>query len=231
MKKSNFIILITSFAFFSCGNNNNDTQISLVSDETILPDSSFVFWGDTMNDDMIVFSDYKYLPKLKNISGTKVDTLIVQATIHGLRDTSEVSRYYIIDDVSREKETNNYNVIAHYGKFTLNPFEVIPFPITSIEARNANRPFIVSFDFYWNVKNGKGKMWKRTIVGVVYHNKPIDDKTPLQKSFILLSRSLLNWQDLQQNTFIYKDTIIPLVRRYDILRNKELSINEISELQ
>jgi len=225
-------IIITTL-FSSCKESSNQARLAFVSDNIILPDSSTAyFWGDIMNGDSVIFSNYKHLPILKNVTEYKIDTLYVQAYIYGVNDTTEISKYYIIDKVTKEEETGKMSVNAHFGRFSLFPYEEIPFPITFIYSKE-NCPFIVEYKYIWIVAK-KRYADHHAISGMVYHQKTQESKVGsvnLQKSFMYLNRTFMNWKNPKYNTFIFKDTIIPVLNKYDLLKDKELKVENIIELQ
>ena len=236
MKNNSFrlfvLVIILTAVFSSCNDSSNQARLAFVSDNTILPDSSIAyFWGDEMNGDSVIFSNYKHLPIIKNVTEYKIDTLYVQANIYGVNDTTEISKYYIIDKVTREN-SGSLSVIAHYGRFSLFPYEEIPFPITSIY-RKENCIFTVEYNYMWTVAKNRYTD-HHAISGMIYHQKfkkSKDGPINLQKSFMNLNRTLMNWKSPRYNTFIFKDTIVPVLNKYDLLKDKELTIEKITDLQ
>lgn len=233
LSKIIFAVIAIVFIFCSCDNSSKIARIGFVSNETVLPDSSLYYWGDTMDSDSIIFSNYKYLPLLKNLSDIKVDTFIVQVDIYGIKDTSEISKYYIIDDVKKE-DSGSLSVLAHYGRFYLFPYEVVPFPISSISCKNENRPITVEYDYFWRTSNSKLQKGHSAIIGIVYHDK---SKNPTlatenpQKSFMYFVGPALNWKRPNNNTLIFKDTIVTKMKNIDLLKEKELKVEKILDLQ
>lgn len=129
------LAIIITTAFGSCKDSNNLARLAFVSDNIILPDSTIVYFeGDIMNGDSVISSNYRYLPIIKNVTGNKIDSLYVQANIYGENDTTEISKNYIIDKVTKEN-SGCFSVIAHYGIISLFPYQEIPFPIISIYSK------------------------------------------------------------------------------------------------
>lgn len=235
MKTLNLLMLsLVSLALFSSCDSEKQARIDFISKDSILPEGSSIFWGDTMTGDSVFFSSYKYLPKITNNSDVKIDTFYLDVQFHGISDVKEISKYYVVDSIIQEKGSDFLTAYAHYGKFTLLPHEEVPFPVTQISSHNQNRVLMVRYTYFASNIGNLKEIHSRSMICYILHEKSEKGsiiKKDNQRTFIALSRTLLPWKNLGKNTWIYKDTIVPEIKNYDLLKGKELKINKISELQ
>ncbi len=186
-------VFILVFLLYSCSEKNNHADLKFLSDGIILPDTTIYWWGDIMENDSAVFSNYDNIPIIKNMSDEKIDTLYIGVDIYGVSDKSEISKYYIIDSISRE-ETGSLTVKAHYGKFTAYPGEEIPFPIISISSKTENVPFHIQYNILW-ISQKERFVRNNNLIGFVYNMNIKDSKLRVkdpEESFIRSFLSLIS---------------------------------------
>lgn len=228
MKIISYILAMTTIVilfFSSCHHSQTKDTITMVSDDTILPDSVNVFWGDISRGDTIVYSSCKHLPLLKNLSNTVIDTFFFAVKVVGITDLSQISKYYKIDSVG--KEEGIYSVSLVYEKTKVNPYEVIPFPLKYSSNENLA---VVLYSYYYNkAKSKKGKVGHSRLVLVKYSPDIVSDYN-LQYDFMDLSRRFLNPKNLGCNVFIFRDTLVE-VKRYDMLSGNDMKARKLTDLQ
>lgn len=223
------IILFFSFMAISCDNDDNP-KLSFVSNEISIPDSCVVFWCDLMEGDSIIFSNYKHLPKLKNNCSNEINNIYIEVDIYGIKDTTEINRMYVIDDVIKE-DSGHLSVKAHLGKFDILPQEELAFPIISIYTPKENCAFLITYTCHYIQTQ---HIHKKVLCGVVYHEgNKYQNLAPTNPeiSFLNMARSYIDWQYPRYNSLIYKDMVIPYIEKYDLLKEKDIKIQSISELQ
>lgn len=218
--------VLAVFFFSSCNYTPTKASIAMVSDETILPDSVNIFWGDISKGDTVIYTSYKHLPFLKNISNSVIDTLYLAVRVFLISDLSQISKYYIIDSVEKEEDT--YTVSLVYENPRVNPYEVIPFPLKY--SLSNDQVSLVQYSYYYNNKGSrKGKVGHNQVLLVTYPSeKALDNRR--QYYFMDFSRRFFNTKNLGRNVFIYKDTLVE-VKRYDMLSGNDMKAQKLTDLQ